>query len=244
MARDFDAAKARVGERLKSRKPTAELQVLAARVYAASGQLETVEAYLRGAIEMKPTLLTAYEMLGELYLSQGKLDQARQEFDNLAERQSTPVAPLTMSGIILQTQGHMGEARKRFERALASDPRAGIAANNLAWLYVESGESLDMALRFSQTAVAAMPETPEVLDTLGWIYYKKNLPALAVPPLRQSVEKQPGNPVYEYHLGLAQLQGSDVVAGRQSLERALQLSASFAGADNARLVLAQLDARR
>jgi Tfp pilus assembly protein PilF len=141
--------------------------------------------------------------------------------------------------MILQAQGNAAEARKRYEQALASDQRAGVAANNLALLYVDSGENLDMALQLAQTAVGSMPEVPEILDTLGWIYYKKNLPNQAIPQLTKAVDKQPKNPVFLYHLGLAQVQARDPEAGRQSLGRALKLKSDFAGADDARRVMAQ-----
>ena len=82
-----------------------------------------------------------------------------------------------------------------------------------------------------------MPDVPETMDTLGWIYHKKNLPGLAGPLLKRSVEKQPSNPVYHYHLGVAQLKAGDSSLGRRSLERALELRADFAGADDARRAL-------
>ena len=238
--RNVAGAKSRIAAYLQSKKPSGEVLVLAARVYSASGEPDAAEKYLRQAIDVKPTLLPAYQLLGRLYFSQKKLEQARQEFDKLAERQSQPAGSLTMSGIILQAQGKTADARKRYEQALSSDPRAGVAANNLAWMHAETGENLDIALQHAQTAVAAMPESPEVLDTLGWIYYKKNQPRLAIPPLRQSAEKQPENPSYHYHLGMALLQAEDAAGARQSLERALKLKSDFPGADDARQALAKL----
>ena len=38
-----------------------------------------------------------------------------------------------------------------------------------------------------------MPKSPEVDDTLGWVYYKKNLADLAIPALEDSV-----NPLVEH----------------------------------------------
>ena len=240
-ARDFAAAKNRIDSRLTGgRKPSPGLLMLAARTSVTAGEPEPAEQYLRQVIDADPSLLPAYGMLGQIYLKQRKLDQARQEFDKLAERQSKPVGALTMAGMILQAQGNTQEARKRYEQALASDPRAGVAANNLALLYVDSGENIDVALQHAQTAVAAMPEVPEVLDTLGWIYYKKNLPAQAIPPLARSVEKQPKNAVYHYHLGLAQVLAGDSLAGQESLQRALDLNPTFGGNDVARQKLAEL----
>ena len=52
-----------------------------------------------------------------------------------------------------------------------------VAANNLAWMFAETGENLDMALQLAQAATRRVPEQPEIQDTLGWIYYKKGLAA-------------------------------------------------------------------
>jgi Flp pilus assembly protein TadD len=86
-----------------------------------------------------------------------------------------------------------------------------------------------------------LPEAAEVLDTLGWVYVKNNLPALAVPPLVRAVQKAPENALYRYHLGLAYERAGDVARSRQSLEKALALKPDFAGADDARRALTRLN---
>jgi Flp pilus assembly protein TadD len=146
-----------------------------------------------------------------------------------------------MSGVILQAQGNTELARQRFERAVAVDSQAAVAANNLAWIYAEEGKNLEQAVRLAVAASQALPEAPEVLDTLGWVYYKNNLPALAVPPLVRAVEKSPENPKYNYHLGLAYEKAGDVTRSRQLLTKALSLKADFSGADDAKRALARLD---
>ena len=50
-----------------------------------------------------------------------------------------------MVGIILQVQGKVDAARERFEQVLRIDPEAAVAANNLAWMYVEQGGNLEKA---------------------------------------------------------------------------------------------------
>jgi Flp pilus assembly protein TadD len=107
-------------------------------------------------------------------------------------------------------------------------------------MYADAGENLDMALQLAQTAVAGMPDSPEALDTLGWVYYKKQLSSSAVSTLKQTVEKDPKSAVYHYHLGLAYVQAGDGSRARTSLERALSLSGTFAGADEARRALNEL----
>ena len=102
---------------------------------------------------------------------------------------------------------------------------------------MQTGANLDMALQLAQTAKAALPNRPEVNDTLGWIYYRKGLTALAISSLKQSVASDPKEPTYQYHLGLAYAKNGDKDRARQSLEWALAIKSDFDGADDARTVL-------
>jgi Flp pilus assembly protein TadD len=56
------------------------------------------------------------------------------------------------------------------------------------------------------------------------------------------VSAAPNRPVPHFHLGLVYAKLGDTANARASLERALKLKPDFAGADEARRVLASLDA--
>jgi Flp pilus assembly protein TadD len=133
-------------------------------------------------------------------------------------------------------------AQLRYERAVQFDPNAAVAANNLAWMYAQNGGNLDAALQLAQAAKRQLPDTPEVDDTLGFIYYKKDLASLAVPLLQATVEKAPSNPEYHYHLGLAYQRIGDKAKASESLTRALALKPDFSGAQDARATLISLRA--
>jgi tetratricopeptide (TPR) repeat protein len=230
-------AKTRIEERLKE-GATPTLLLLAGRTYLAAQDHASAERVLRQTIEADPSLLTPYEMLGQLYMAQRRLDEARREFEALASKQTRPVGALTMSGMILQAQGNTALATKRYEDVLAIEPRAVIAANNLAWMYAEAGENLDVALQLAQTAVAESPETAAIIDTLGWVYYKKRQSQQAIQFFTQCVEKAPTNSQYHYHLGLAYLQAGDTALARASLQRALSNGAAGATAGEIKRLLA------
>jgi Flp pilus assembly protein TadD len=145
-----------------------------------------------------------------------------------------------MVGLILQAQGKNDEAQKRYERLVDLNPRAAVASNNLAWMYASRGEQLDKALQLAQAAKAELPDHPDVNDTLGYVYLKKQLPSLAIQPFRFALEKAPDNPAFHYHLGLAYAQAGDKAAARLAMEKALKLKADFEGADEARSLLRTL----
>jgi len=233
-------AVSRLDEQVASHPDDASLQFMLANARLASNDLAGAEAALKKVVTLDPSALQAYAMLGGLYARQHRLDDAIAEFDRAAARDPKAVGPRTAAAMIAELQKRPDDARKRYEQVLSLDPRAAVAANNLAWMYAESGGNLDVALQLAQTAKAQLPDLPEVADTLGWIYYKKGLTSLAVEPLRLSVEKKPDEPMYEYHLGLVLAAQGDSANARKALEHALSLNANFAGSADARRVLASL----
>jgi Tfp pilus assembly protein PilF len=175
-----------------------------------------------------------------LYVKQNKLNEARQEFERMAERQTRPVGAQTAIGMIYSLQNNQDEAIKAYQRALAIDPSAPVAANNVAYIYAERGENLEQALQLAKAAADRLPNEPTVTDTLGWVYYKKKVPSLAVSAFEKNVSLQPKNALFQYHLGLAYVAAGNTAKGRQALEEALRLSPSFDGAADARKVLSSL----
>ncbi len=240
VAKKLPDARARVEARLAKTPNDKAVLLLAARTYAAGGDMAKTEATLLKTLELAPDTLEAYGMLGQVYLAQQKADQARQMFAGLAARQSKPVASETMIGMILEMQGKRSDAQKQYEKVMQLDARAPIAANNLAWMHAESGDNLDIALQLAQTAKAGLPDSPEVDDTIGWVYYKKDLVSLALPSLQAAVSRSPQNPNFRYHLGMALVKSGDLIGGRQSIEKALQLNPNFSAAADARKALARL----
>ena len=241
-ARNFASARARVDDRI-STKPTAPMLALAARTYAASGDRAAAERFLRQSIERDPMYFAAYEALGQLYIVEGKLDAALAEFDAVGKRSPKSVAALTMAAIIVQTKGDVAGARERFERVLQIDPEAAVAANNLAWIYAEHEGNLDVALNLAQTAQRRLPDVAAVNDTLGFIYYKKNLAGLAIAALKVGAEKDPANAQLQYHLGLAYASAGDAARATHAVRRALTLKLDPNDSQRAQDLLNSLESR-
>jgi len=236
------AAKARIEEAVAKVPTDGVLLCLAAGVYESLGDAPRAEEVLHQAIAADAANLQAYDMLATLYLKQQKLDQALAQAENLAKIQPRAVGAHTMVASILEQQHKLAEAQKRYEQVLEINTRAAVAANNLAWLYAESGNNLDVALHLAQTAKQEMPRLSQPDDTIGWIYYKKGLSSLALAAFTRAVAAEPRNAVYLYHLGLAQLREARPLTARQSLERALKIDPAFDGAEDARKALQSIGA--
>ena len=234
-------ARARVERLLEKSPDDPGLLLISAQVSALAGDWSRSEAVLKRVIELDPRNLTAYGALGRVYITQGKLDQAREEFATLAGRDPASVSAPTMVATILHQQNRLSDAVTWYERALKVDSRAAVAANNLAWLYAEGHGNATNALRLAQVAAEELPDNADVSDTLGWVYYKQGLSALAIAPLSRSIQLAPQNPVYHFHLGLAYAKDGRKDAARDALQRALKLKPNFEGAVEARRVLDALE---
>ncbi len=232
--KNFDAARTRIHD-WQQQSPDARLQILSARVDLASGKTAEAQDTLRAVVTADPSQLDAYDLLGRIAIAAGQLDRAVAEYQALADRSKAPAGPLTMVAMIEEARGRRDAARQQYEKVLAADPRAGVAANNLAWMYAEA-DRLDEALTLATVAVDQL-KRPEAEDTLGWIYYRKGLTQHAITAFERAVAKSPKNPVYQYHLGLAQLKDGNDAQGRAALKRALDLKPDFNGADDARKAL-------
>jgi tetratricopeptide (TPR) repeat protein len=222
-----------------SRSPEdARLLVVSARAFALANDLAKAESTLRTAIERDPQLLEAYSMLGQIYMRQNRADEALREFQRLAELQPNEVGPRTIVGVLLHAAGKVGDARQSYEAALRLDPTAVVAANNLAWMTMEEGGNLDVALQLAQAATQRAPSSGVVRDTLGRIYYRKGLYPSAIAALEEAVKLEAKNADYRVQLAMAYARNGEAAKARAALDAALALNPKAAAAAEAQALLA------
>jgi tetratricopeptide (TPR) repeat protein len=233
-------ARKRIDAFLAAKPPTVGALFLATGVYGVMKDTAKVETLLEQARTLEPDNPEVHGRLGDFYFSQGRLDEARQAFQQLVTLRPSSVGAISILGALAFAQNNRVEARQLWEQALKIDPTDATAANNLAWLYADSGENLDLAMQLAQTARARFPDSAEVEDTIGWIHYRRGMSMIAVGNFERAVARQPNNPSFHYHLGMALAHRGEDAKARASLEKALALNKDFEGAAEARKALAKL----
>jgi Flp pilus assembly protein TadD len=140
--------------------------------------------------------------------------------------------------------GRIDDAIGLYESMYRRDPRAQAVANNLAMLlvnYRKDKASLDRARDLTAGFTASNDGT--LLDTNGWVHFKRAEYDEALPVLQRAAEQAPQSREIRCHLGLAEWRVGHSDQARTDLEAGLAGKDSFAGADEARTALAQLTGR-
>ena len=172
----------------------------------------------------------AYFLIGDAQRRKGDLNAAIVSLQ--AARQTLPDNELVLSALALtlENAGRWPEAKQVYQAVTRVYPNDYIALNNLAFGMAEHPENsgdLDQALSMAQRARQLLPTpVPEIYDTLGWIYLKKNLPDNALEIFRDLVAKNPHQSTYRFHLGMALAMKGDKVRALQELKKALEDSAN------------------
>jgi len=92
-----------------------------------------------------------------------------------------------------------------YKKTLSFNSTDPVASNNLAYLMVENGQNVDVALSMAQTARRSLPNSPQTADTLAWVYYYKGNYGAARDLLESALKEAPENASMHLHLGLTYL---------------------------------------
>ena len=117
--------------------------------------------------------LSAYNLLGTIYVTQRRIEEARGQFAQMLLQEPTSVAVHTVMGLLAEAQKDTQGAIKWYQKALSLNPRAAVAANNLAWIQLTQNADLDSAVRLAEIARGEKPDQAEFHDTLGWASLQK-----------------------------------------------------------------------
>jgi tetratricopeptide (TPR) repeat protein len=214
-----------------------ELQ-LAAKDYAAARQS------FSAALTNGPRWWVPYRNLALAELAERRTDEAIAAYRKGIDATSQEPNLVTDLATLYERGGKPDEAIKLYESLLAAKPRLELAANNLAMMLIthrNDQPSLDRARDL--TASFAGLNNPALLDTHGWVLYRRGAYAESLPALERAVELAPGSPLLRYHLGMAQLQTGQTENARRNLEISTSGQSNFTGSDEARAALAKLAAK-
>lgn len=208
--------------------------------------LNGAKAALARSAQLDKNNTDALTKLGRVQLQQDQTEDAIATLQQAARDNPHESIFDVMLGQIFQSRRDWGKAADHYQKALGIRREDPIAACNLAYVMLQTGGDLDIALSLAQTARKRMPESPEVVDTLGWIYYQKGAYRLAVDSLQAALTltqegKFPDNPRFHYHLGMAYAKSGETARAREQFQKMLKMSPDSNEALDARKQLSLLN---
>jgi Flp pilus assembly protein TadD len=192
------------------------------------------------ATALNPNDVDAMILLARMQLARGTPDDAMATFEQAIQKNPRDPRPYVLLGTLEEGQNNWQQAEQHYQKALEMQPDYPPAANNLAYLLLQHGGSVDLALSLAQTASRAMPDSPNADDTLALAYIRKGNYQLAVAPLEDSVKKVPQDQSVQYHLGLAYQGMKEMAKAKVSFQRALAIDPKSSVAEEIRKSLAEI----
>ncbi|MFI5314396.1 MAG: tetratricopeptide repeat protein [Myxococcota bacterium] len=245
--RQMDQAMKKIDGWIAEQPDNAALYEMRAKIRLQSGDqkpdtLAKAESDLKLAIEKDPKRVESIMTLGKLYRElwkkeggEKRIDDAIATYEKARALQPDNAAISLELAQLCEAAGRTAQAKEYYESVLRLDQDQPAAKNNLAWLLANtenpSPADLDRALQLAQDAKNAMPNEPSVADTLGWIMYKKGIPAAAIALFKEAIDGYPeGHPLrgtVRYHLAKAYDRNGERDRAVAELKRALDEVAQF-----------------
>jgi tetratricopeptide (TPR) repeat protein len=201
--------------------------LLGTALFDAKKDNKEAEAALQKSVELDRTNGDAYLKLGQVQFAEGSTSQAIATYQQGIKDNPRDPALYIFLGESYEHEQSWNDAKAAYRKALEIQPENAIASNNLAYLMLQQGGNVDVALAMAQTARRAMPDSPKAADTLGWAYYQKGAYKTAIDLFKEALKKDPNDPTVHYHLGMAYKQTDQIVAARDHLRQVLKINPNF-----------------
>lgn len=126
-------------------------------------------------------------------------------------------------GVIFGKLKQTEKSIRQMEVVINIDPRHADALNYIGYTYAEENRHLDKAQELIEKAIKYKPNSGYIIDSLGWVYFRKGLYDKALTELKKAVELAPDDPAIVEHLGDVYLKKGSYGKALEAYEKAISL---------------------
>lgn len=165
------------------------------------GKNEVAMKVIEESISSKVDNPQLYFLLAQFHEDKKNYNKALETL-NLAENKFPKNAQVVFyKGTIQDKMNLKDDMVKSMKKVLEFDAEHAQAMNYLAYSWAEMNMELDLAEKYARTAVKKEKDDAFVLDTLGWVLYKKGKYKEAADILEKAHAMQPAAGIIAEHLG-------------------------------------------
>ena len=170
-------------------------------IYLKSGTIDdgikTITNYLP-AMDRKPEL---YILLSMLYEEKSDFAAGISALEEARRIEPKNLEVLYQIGMLHEKKGEPGKALAIMDEVLTIDPEYPNALNFVGYSLAEKGIRLDEAEAMIRKALIKRPDDGYIIDSLGWVFYKKGDLKAALQEIRKANNLMPEDPTIHEHLG-------------------------------------------
>ncbi|MBN1512231.1 MAG: tetratricopeptide repeat protein [Phycisphaerae bacterium] len=184
------------------------------RLLAAQRKLDEAQVEMERLVQQRPDHAPAHHVLAELLAAKGRKEEAIFHAQAAIQAQSQDPHTHVLLAQLYWGDGQYGMVDRTLNDGLRRHPRSLQLANSLAWLRATCPEQLYRngaeAVRLASSVIEAVPEDPQLLDTLAAAQAESGDFAAAVKTQQKVVElirtagRNPSEGGYEARLSLYQ----------------------------------------
>lgn len=196
---DLDQA---VDHYLKVQGPQAvRASVQAARLLYQQGNSDQASALMASLAQRHPELGTSLTVSeAEMRNNIGDLQGALTLLDRAVKAEPDNTELLYSRAMIAEKTGDLAKMESDLKQVLSINPDNASALNALGYTLANRTQRLDEAYDYISRALELRPNDPAIMDSMGWVLYKRGEPEAARDYLRKAYEKFP-DPEVAAHYG-------------------------------------------
>lgn len=175
------------------------------------------EAYLQklnAASEMPEHREDLYEIGVNFLVSEKDHQKAMEFIDKALAEYPKSVAIRFSKGTLLEKSGDWKASIKVMEAIIKENPNESSALNFVGYLYADKDMELNKAEEYVRRALKERPNDPYILDSLGWVLFRKGKFEEAEQQLKYALTLKPDESIIANHIG-------DVLVKQGKLEEAI-----------------------
>ena len=184
-------------------------------------KLDEAISVVNAALAKKNKQPSFYDMLSSLYAS-------KKEYQKALDILKTGLAAVPhneqlyfVMGVTYEKMGQWKESIESMKKVLEANPSNVQALNFVGYTYAEQNMNLDEALSLVQKALQLKPGDGFMIDSLGWVYFRKGNIEEALIHLEKANKLTPKEPTILEHLGDVYLFKKDKRKALSYFEQAL-----------------------
>jgi tetratricopeptide (TPR) repeat protein len=156
---------------------------------------------IKGAIEKRPDTPQFYAFYASLLDEKRDYDAAVDMLTSAVKRFPSNTQLRFFLGSMHDRRGEVEKTIENMKLVIEQDQSHVQALNYLAYTYADNNRNLPEALQLSLRALELQPDDGYILDTVGWVHYKKGQYAQALKYLEAAFQAKSDEAIIAEHLG-------------------------------------------